>query len=48
MVHIYLYKNKVTVKSPVKAVEIIWMTAIRKFGNLEIFPYFLRALISNL
>jgi hypothetical protein len=47
MVHIYLYNDIYPVKSPVKAVGDIWMTAIRKLGIPEIFPYFLQALINN-
>jgi hypothetical protein len=48
MVHIYLYKNRITVKSPVKAAVYIWLTRVRKFGFLGIFPYFLYTLINKL
>jgi hypothetical protein len=44
MSYIYLYSGGLAVKTPVKAVGIIWMTAIEKFGLPENFPYFFEAL----
>ena len=41
MVHIYLYKIKIPVKSRVKAVGNIWMTSIIKLGLPGFFRYFL-------